>query len=342
MATALRKMIFTVPTTSEKSGGYSAEIDKAELLRDTCEVEIVTYETRSEGFRFLPDVVTGPVRDDEIFVTHWGPDVPRLLHMLKGRNTIHHSHSTGYGFKVPVDVPILTVSRNSMAYWGKTSPSSFILYAPNYIPQRFFNRHVDRDIDVLVQQRKSSPYLLDQLVPALQKQGLNVLLLDSWVDDITVYFNRSKVYLYDSSDFWNNKGVSEGFGLPPLEALACGCSVFSNVSDALADYLSPGVNCQKIRCVSLDYDVRRVKDAVSKWQDFPQESAAVTEFRQATVLKVWHQALVDLNDYFNARRGFTATIEPVVYPKPVKPSATLSRVTKKFHSALKRLRPGKR
>ena len=30
------------------------------------------------------------------------------------------------------------------------------------------------------------------------------------------------VVLYDSADYWRGRGVSEGFGLPPLEALACG------------------------------------------------------------------------------------------------------------------------
>jgi glycosyltransferase involved in cell wall biosynthesis len=43
-------------------------------------------------------------------------------------------------------------------------------------------------------------------------------------------FNSSKIYLYDSAEYWVVKGLTEGLGLPPLEALACGCIVFSSVN----------------------------------------------------------------------------------------------------------------
>nr|WP_231599416.1 glycosyltransferase [Crocosphaera watsonii] len=44
------------------------------------------------------------------------------------------------------------------------------------------------------------------------------------------FFNRSKVYLYDSAEYWAQQRVSEGFGLQPMEALACGCQVFSSIN----------------------------------------------------------------------------------------------------------------
>ena len=49
----------------------------------------------------------------------WGFDVPKLLKKIGDRPTIYHAHSTGYGFSVPPRVPIVTVSRNSMGYWGE-------------------------------------------------------------------------------------------------------------------------------------------------------------------------------------------------------------------------------
>lgn len=51
-------------------------------------------------------------------------------------------------------------------------------------------------------------------------------MIDSWVEDLATLFNQSKVYLYDSSEYWIQAGATEGFGLPPLEAMACGCTVF--------------------------------------------------------------------------------------------------------------------
>jgi len=48
-----------------------------------------------------------------------------------------------------------------------------------------------------------------------------------------------QVYLYDSAEYWAQQRVSEGFGLQPMEALACGCQVFSSVNGGLSDYLDP-------------------------------------------------------------------------------------------------------
>ena len=50
---------------------------------------------------------------------------------------------------------------------------------------------------MLVQERKSSPYVLNRLVPALRRRGLSVEVQDGWIDDLVGLFNRSTVYLYD-------------------------------------------------------------------------------------------------------------------------------------------------
>jgi glycosyltransferase involved in cell wall biosynthesis len=123
-----------------------------------------------------------------------------------------------------------------MGYWGEKAPNALIYYLPNQIGSEFLNLGLERDIDVLVQGRKSSKYLLNRLVPALRPH-CRVKVLDSYVEDLVGLFNRSRVYLYDSAEYWAVNGLTEGFGLPPLEALACGCTVFSSVNSALADYL---------------------------------------------------------------------------------------------------------
>jgi glycosyltransferase involved in cell wall biosynthesis len=76
-------------------------------------------------------------------------------------------------------------------------------------------------------------------------------LINSFVDDLSKLFNRSKVYLYDSAEYWAQQRVSEGFGLQPMEALACGCQVFSSINGGLSDYLDPGFNCYKIAVLIL-------------------------------------------------------------------------------------------
>ncbi|GIS13418.1 MAG: hypothetical protein CM15mP116_00010 [Synechococcus sp.] len=41
--------------------------------------------------------------------------------------------------------------------------------------------------------RKSSDYVLSQLVPALRARGLRVEVQDGWVDDLVGLFNSAKV-----------------------------------------------------------------------------------------------------------------------------------------------------
>jgi hypothetical protein len=70
----------------------------------------------------------------------------------------------------PASVPIITVSRNTLGYWGQHCANGALYYLPNVIGAEFGDRQLPRDIDVLVQARKSSEYMLKQLVPALQKR----------------------------------------------------------------------------------------------------------------------------------------------------------------------------
>ena len=124
-----------------------------------------------------------------------------------------------------------------------------------------------------MQARKSSPYVLKQLVPALRQVGLVVEVQTGWVDDLVGLFNCSTVYLYDSAEYWRGRGVTEGFGLPPLEALACGCVVFSSLNHALADYGDPGHTVHQIGCGRLDFDLERIKTAVASPQHWRPASA---------------------------------------------------------------------
>jgi glycosyltransferase involved in cell wall biosynthesis len=48
--------------------------------------------------------------------------------------------------------------------------------------------------------------------------------------------------LYNSSDIFVNPSWAEGFSLPPLEAMACGCAVISTEVGAVKDYSTNGEN----------------------------------------------------------------------------------------------------
>ncbi|MEM9088441.1 MAG: glycosyltransferase [Cyanobacteria bacterium P01_F01_bin.53] len=275
----MRKLLFLLPGTTKKffAGGLTAELNTLKIAKQLCEAEVVTYRQKEQHTLFLDDVLGDTRYDQCIFVVSWGFDVPKLIKRLGDRPTVYHAHSSGYGFSLPARVPIITVSRSTMGYWGEKSLASLIYYLPNEISPAFQNRQQPRDVDVLVQARKSSEYLLNKLVPALQKQ-CNVVVLDSYVDDLVGLFNRSKVYLYDSAEYWGRYRLTEGFGLPPMEALACGCQVFSSVNHALADYLDPGFNCHKIAGYSSAYDAIRIRHVIDTW---PGESPVSEDFFEA-------------------------------------------------------------
>ncbi|MGI8934319.1 MAG: glycosyltransferase [Phormidesmis sp.] len=297
----MRKLLFLLPGTTQQffAGGLTAELKTLKLAQQICDADIVTYRQVEKDRLFLDQVLADQRYEDCIFVISWGFDVPRLIERLGDRPTIYHAHSSGYGFTLPARVPIITVSRNTMGYWGEKALGSLIYHLPNEISPAFENRQQPRDIDVLVQVRKSSEYLLRQLVPALQPQ-CNVVLLDSYVDDLVGLFNRTKVYLYDSAEYWGRYRLTEGFGLPPMEALACGCQVFSSVNHALADYLDPGFNCHKIAGYTTGYDTQRILQTVKNWQDDPQTSPDFfAPYRAEQLLPRLRTILQEINTFFD-------------------------------------------
>lgn len=284
-----------------ESGGHLAQVRLLETAGRVAPAHAVVYESRDVSVPFLDDVLQQTDAASSIFVIHWGPHVSELIQRLVDRNVVYLSYSTGYGFKVPARVPIIAGSRHTLAYWGKHAPDSPIYYLPAIISDEFTNLHQNRNIDVLVQKRKSSRYLLEELVPALQPD-FSVTVLDSWVEDLAVIFNRTRVYLYDSSDYWAQHGLSEGFGLPPLEALACGCTVFSSINDALSDYLDPGFNCQKLHTYSLQYDLKRISSVIRDWQDQTPESDPAAEYRSHAVERRLGVIISSLNEFFDHQR----------------------------------------
>ena len=305
MPTTLIRVL--VPGTSQRfrCGGLSVELQTARLVSSLCETELVTYRERHPDHPFLDDLLNGESPQRQVlWIVSWGFDVPALVRRLRGHRVAYHAHSSGYGFTLPPGVPVLAVSRNTLGYWGDRCPRNPLLLVPNAIEPAWLERGdrgsaERRPIDVLVQARKSSRYVLEQLVPALRQRGLRVEVQSGWVDDLVDLFNRSCVYLYDSAEYWRGRGVTEGFGLPPLEALACGCVVFSSLNHALADHGDPGRMVHQIGCGRLTFDLRRVEDAVRDPAGWRPPAAALNALldgsSEASLLQRWTVALDQLD-----------------------------------------------
>ena len=330
----MRKLYFLVPGTGRKfaCGGLWAELKTLKLAQQVCQAELVTYRQREPDTLYLPDVLQQPNLEDAIFVISWGFHIPELVKQLRHCHVVYHAHSAGYGFRLPSRIPIITVSRNTMGYWGQRSPNALIYYLPNHISENFQNLHLERDIDVLVQSRKSSDYLMQSLVPALQAK-CRVMVLDSHVEDLAKLFNQTKIYLYDSAEYWAQHRAGEGFGLPPLEAMACGCQVFSSVNGALADYLDPGFNCHKISVYSKEYDVQRILRAIAS-EPAPLPESFFEEYRSPNILKRFEIILSDVNQFFDHQRQHPANIQELTRWRLTQ--LFLNRVSQKLKKRLSR------
>ncbi|MFN6354608.1 MAG: glycosyltransferase [Cyanobacteriota bacterium] len=308
-----------MPGTTGKfrCGGLLVEMQTAGLVGSLRQTQLVTYRQREPDHPFLADLLRQePDPGTALWVVSWGFDVPALLRQLQGRPVAYHAHSSGYGFCLPPGVPVLAVSRNTLAYWGEKASRHPLFLVPNALQPKWVERGARppfpgpsgglaarRPIDVLVQRRKNSRYVLEELVPELQRVGLNVELQSGWVEDLVDLFNSATVVLYDSADYWRGRGVSEGFGLPPIEALACGCVVFSSLNHALADTLDPGVLGHQIGCGTLASDVERIQAAVrdpEAWRGEPERLAALLrECSEPMLLERWRHALQEIDAHWH-------------------------------------------
>ncbi len=321
-----------VPGTGPRfrCGGLSVALQTARLLAQMLPTEVVTYRAREPSHRFLDDLLDREDAPGEaLWLVSWGFDVPMLLKRLRGRLAVYQAHSSGYGFDLPPGVPVVAVSRNTLGYWGDRAPRNPLALVPNALEPQWIDRGAraasqlrgsnPRPIQVLVQQRKSSPYVLKQLVPALRAQGLRVEVQDGWVEDLVALFNNATVYLYDSAEYWRGRGVSEGFGLPPLEAMACGCVVFSSFNHALADLLSPGDTAHQIGQGTLHNDLQRIQAAVDDplaWLPQPDQVEGLLEqVSEVRWLERWSQTLAWLDSIGRASGlmpGLAKASDPVL------------------------------
>ena len=309
MPTALVR--FLVPGTSSRfrCGGLSVEQQTARLVAGICCTELVTYREPSPDHPHLDDLLRRePPQEKVLWIVSWGFDVPWLIRRLQGRRVAYHAHSSGYGFSLPPNVPVLAVSRNTLGYWGARAPRNSLHLLPNALDEAWLKRGARgctelRPIDVLVQARKCSPYVLNQLVPALRSSGLIVEVQTGWVEDLVDLFNQSTVYIYDSAEYWRSRGVSEGFGLPPLEALSSGCVVFSSFNHALSDYANPGLTTHQIGCSSLVFDQQRIISAVNAPQQWSADPFVIDRLlddcSEKMLISRWKTSLTNL-DALNA------------------------------------------
>jgi hypothetical protein len=268
------------------SGGLFVAMKFTELTNEIIPTRIFTYVDKEKEYPFV-DMKALPEDEEIIWAITWGPHINRLLDRLGDRKVIYYAQSTCWGNLHVDGIPILCVSRFVMSHFAKHAPTSPLYLVEPALDPNCRNMGSDRDIDVLCVSRKSTEYLDKILVPKLQKK-LKVHIQNEFIlrDKLYELYNRSKVYLYSSQQ--PPFGLGDGFGLQPLEALVCGCTVFSNLHGGLSDYLDPEVCGYKLETFSLEYDVNRI---LKKVREYSAENSKSEYLRQKYSIKSFNDKM---------------------------------------------------
>jgi glycosyltransferase involved in cell wall biosynthesis len=276
---------FLLPSTSANlaGGGQLAAIRMVDCLKGEFDVALATYREPCDGCAFLPDLLTIPPDAGDRFVMLWGYDVPLIGAVLGDRPWLYWAHSVGYDFTIPDGTPIVGVSAHSLAYWADRGSHPLGLL-PNVLPDEFSYGAMRRDIDVLAFRRKSGPELLAACA-LLEASNVRVELIDSWKPSVADLYRRSKVFLYDARAHWRTAGVSEGFGLHILEALASGCHVRAAPTSAAVELLGPGENWSQSGLLDATAEVAAIVDLLATATNGPSPSAE--RFRAPQIRTQW-------------------------------------------------------
>jgi hypothetical protein len=263
-------------------GGLWSLISTASLDL-TIKTRIVTYIDREEGYLFLNDL---NIKDSDFFLIGWGPHITYLSKKIPENRIIINSHSFLSSARPPESAPIICSSRYTLSNWARYQSARPLYLIPGIIDDHFINKGHDRPIDILIFERKISPYLKKLLLPKLENVS-NVFLVTNHIEDLSELYNKSKILLYDSRWHFSSYNTEEGFGLHPLEARACGCNVFTSFNGALSQYFEiPGFH--QIHINDSQYDM----DTILKVLKTPTpENIDISAYRKENIRKLWNATI---------------------------------------------------
>ncbi|WP_299597885.1 glycosyltransferase family 4 protein [uncultured Microbulbifer sp.] len=125
----------------------------------------------------------------------------------------------------------------SMFYSDKQPDSSSTVFCTMYSKRKF--KGFDVTISAFLHAKKIHPNI--QLIIF----GREDIVRNASIDGVTILENPSQSQIretYARSDGYIFSSRTEGFGLPILEALACGCPVIATKAGCAVDYIQPGKN----------------------------------------------------------------------------------------------------
>lgn len=310
-----------------RGGGHLNAVRLAGLLGERAEARLVSYAEREDGVWYLPDVEARLEAERYVLLLTWGPDVMGHVERFRGRMRVaYYQQSINQGIELPPDVPVICNSKYLMTYAQEHWPATPQFYLPPVLEPYTTNLGLERDIDVLVVRRKMPAYVSEQLIPLLEGR-CRVHVQTEFVgrDELIRLFNRAKVYLYAfapqrtklSATGWR---MMEGFGAQSLEAMVCGCTVFSNLRGGMADWVDPYVHGYRLESHSPEWDARQILKAV---ETYPQENQAeyvsllAAHYGEEGFRRRAARLLEFLSDFYEFAERHPARPEAFGIPRPV-------------------------
>lgn len=271
---------FLVPGLSEKfrTGGLLVINDIAQIFEKIpgIKTQFITTHEKHPSALVQKDFFS-TLHASRLFIVSWGPLVSDHIKLIRKNipdaKIIYYAQSFGWGIKIPPRIPIVCVSRFVMSQWALYAPENFITHIPPPLNLVFClpdPQTEKRDIDILVHTRKQNDYCLKKLLPALHASRFTLHEINNWIpqEEFAKLLKRTKIFLYitelHKAGFFRRL-PGEGFGLPALEALACGCLVGSNLLGGVTDFLTPSENCVKLQNGGLDFDLLQIKNAIENF-----------------------------------------------------------------------------
>ena len=310
-----------------KGGGFFNTLRFVDLLSQHRATDLVTYRHREAGTPFLDDIAAEMQAEGRIAVLVWGPDIAELLARHHGRfPMVYYQRSNDWGIQLPADVPVLCISKYTMATAQQYWPGNPQFYLPPALRPECRSDGRDRDIDVLIVARKQPRYVVEDLRQRLSGH-CRVHLQTEFIsqDELIDLYRRSKVYLYSFDAMRTDHHPSgwrmmEGISNQTLEAIACGCTVFSDLRGGQLDFVQPGQWGYKLQTYSPEWDVEQIRRAVAEYPQAGHEAHqafVVQEYSEAAFHDRAPHLLSFLDGFFDFAASHPARVEAFDFPEPV-------------------------
>lgn len=329
-------------------GGWQIFNRACDLAGGTREVELLTYRHREAGHRFLDDVPGSELAAGIVWV-YWSSHVRELAERLAACPRVvlyamNEDYGRHFGQITPPRWPIVALSRFIAAHYALKDPWRLIHYLPPALHPAAVNHHGPRDLDVLIHVRKTTPYVRNELIPALERR-LATRVLRDWVpqEEFLALLNRSRTYIYWVHRQIQSLWIHEGFGMQPLEAIVCGATPVANAYGGLSDYLEAPYNCRKIGVHSLEYDLLQIeRSAREHGGGNPDEERLRHYYGEELFARRFEAVERDLQLYFDSCPSTPPQafdIEPARPPMHRRPYVWLHRTVRRAYKELRGIRP---